>query len=217
MQIRVANFQHISDVRGRQFATKHLETLHTQRRWSVKLHRTEPWILMKSSATKHYGCKRARQCGLIANGRSQAYRDFSCARNINCCFAHCAANILPTVQWCMYFSVNQRRITWTRHIICFLVVISSFGVHLYTLCSNSSSLVWFLLTIEKIEYILYIANIRAVYTRENKPRITHNPRLMKAANCSYKRHKKHVRGLGKPRTSFLYKPCSYKWLSSRLK
>ena len=44
----------------------------------------------------------------------------------------------------------------------------------------------------------------------------HNPRLLLAANCSYKRHKKFVRGLHKPRTSFLYKPWSYKWLISRL-
>ena len=37
------------------------------------------------SVAKHYGCKRVKQCGLIANARSQAYRAFSCARNMNCC------------------------------------------------------------------------------------------------------------------------------------
>ena len=37
--------------------------------------------------------KRARHCGLLANGRSQANRDFSCVRNINCCFAHCTAKL----------------------------------------------------------------------------------------------------------------------------
>ena len=35
--------------------------------------------------------KRARHCGLTANGRSQANRGFSCVRNVNCCFSHCAA------------------------------------------------------------------------------------------------------------------------------
>ena len=48
-------------------------------------------VLMKSSVRKALWCKRSRQCGLIANGRSQAYQDFSCVRNINCCFARCAA------------------------------------------------------------------------------------------------------------------------------
>ena len=43
---------------------------------------------MKPSVAKHYGCKRARYCGLIANGRDQANRDFVCVRNMNCCFAH---------------------------------------------------------------------------------------------------------------------------------
>ena len=33
-------------------------------------------VIMKSSVAKHYGCKRERQCGLIANGRTQANRDF---------------------------------------------------------------------------------------------------------------------------------------------
>ena len=55
------------------------------------------------------------------------------------------------------------------------------------------------------------------FIRGNINRGLHNPRLLLAANCSYKRHKKLVRGLRKPRTSFLCKPCSYKWLSSRLK
>ena len=35
--------------------------------------------------------KRARHCGLTANGRSQANRGFSRVRNVNCCFARCAA------------------------------------------------------------------------------------------------------------------------------
>ena len=35
--------------------------------------------------------KRARHCGLTANGRSQANRGFSCVRNVNYCFARCAA------------------------------------------------------------------------------------------------------------------------------
>ena len=42
----------------------------------------------------HYGCKRARHCGLIANGRSQSNRAFSCVRNKNCCFARCAVKTL---------------------------------------------------------------------------------------------------------------------------
>ena len=52
--------------------------------------RTRAECVMKSSAAKHYGCKHARHWSLIiANGR-----DFSWARNMNCCFAHfacCAA------------------------------------------------------------------------------------------------------------------------------
>ena len=31
---------------------------------------------MKASVAKQYGCKRARHCGLMANGRCQVYRDF---------------------------------------------------------------------------------------------------------------------------------------------
>ena len=46
---------------------------------------------MKSSIAKHYSFKHARHCGLIANGRSQENRDFSCVRNINCGFANYAA------------------------------------------------------------------------------------------------------------------------------
>ena len=45
------------------------------------------------SIAMHYGCKRAGRCGSIANGRSQADRDFSCVRNVNCCFSRCAANV----------------------------------------------------------------------------------------------------------------------------
>ena len=41
-------------------------------------------FIMESSVAKHYGCKRARHCGLIANGRSQANRAFSCVWNTNC-------------------------------------------------------------------------------------------------------------------------------------
>ena len=51
-------------------------------------------VIMKSSVAKHYSCKRARHCGLIANGRSQANRDSSCVRNLNCCSARCAATNL---------------------------------------------------------------------------------------------------------------------------
>ena len=47
--------------------------------------------IMKPSVAKHYGCKRARHCGLIANDGCQANRDFSCIRNMNCCFARFAA------------------------------------------------------------------------------------------------------------------------------
>ena len=50
--------------------------------------------LMKSGVAKHYGCKRVRYYGLIANGRSQANLAFFCVRNVNCCFgrvARCAA------------------------------------------------------------------------------------------------------------------------------
>ena len=52
------------------------------------------YVIMNSSVAKHYGCKRTMHCGLIANGRSQANRDFSCVRNMKCCCAHsvpCAA------------------------------------------------------------------------------------------------------------------------------
>ena len=48
-------------------------------------------LIMKLSVAKHYGWKGARHCGLIADGRSQANRDVSCVRNMNCCVAHCAA------------------------------------------------------------------------------------------------------------------------------
>ena len=48
---------------------------------------------MNSSDAKHYGCKYVRHCGLIASGRSQVNRDFSCVRNVNCCFVRCAATI----------------------------------------------------------------------------------------------------------------------------
>ena len=34
-------------------------------------------VVMKSSVTKYYGCKRVTQCGLIANGCSQVCQDFS--------------------------------------------------------------------------------------------------------------------------------------------
>ena len=44
-------------------------------------------IIIKSSVARHYGCKRARHCGLIANGRSEVNRDFSCGRNTNYCYA----------------------------------------------------------------------------------------------------------------------------------
>ena len=54
-------------------------------------------VIMNSSVAKHYGCKRGSRWSLIANGRSQPNRDFSCARNMNCCSARCAANIIPTV------------------------------------------------------------------------------------------------------------------------
>ena len=40
------------------------------------------------------GCNCVRHCGLIANGRSQENRDFSCVRNMNwcfTCFTRCAA------------------------------------------------------------------------------------------------------------------------------
>ena len=46
------------------------------------------------SVAKHYGCKHVKQCGLIANRRSQANRDFSCVRNKNCCFARCAERVI---------------------------------------------------------------------------------------------------------------------------
>ena len=39
-----------------------------------------------------YGYKRARHCGITANGRNQANGDFSWVRNVNWCFARCAAN-----------------------------------------------------------------------------------------------------------------------------
>ena len=40
-------------------------------------------VIMKSSVAKHYGCKQAKNCGLIANGRSQANREFSCVWKTN--------------------------------------------------------------------------------------------------------------------------------------
>ena len=44
------------------------------------------------SDAKHYGCKNARHCDLIGNGRSQANREFACVpRNVHCCFARCTA------------------------------------------------------------------------------------------------------------------------------
>ena len=54
-------------------------------------------VVVNSCVAKHYGCKRARHRGLIANGRSQANPDNSCVRNMNGCFArfaHCAT-IIP--------------------------------------------------------------------------------------------------------------------------
>ena len=53
---------------------------------------------MKSNVATYYGCKRARHGGVIANGHSQANRDYSCVRNMNCCFAHCAANMAPETE-----------------------------------------------------------------------------------------------------------------------
>ena len=61
---------------------------------------------------------------------------------------------------------------------------------------------------------------RAVYTRENKPRIRQSVACLSRELSHLYEHdlyKKLVRGLRKPRTSFLYKLLSYKWLSSRLK
>ena len=40
-------------------------------------------VIMKSRVAKHYGCKHARHCGLIANGHSEENQDFSCVRNRN--------------------------------------------------------------------------------------------------------------------------------------
>ena len=44
--------------------------------------------IIKSSFAKHHGCKRARHCGIMANGRSQANRDFPYIRNMKWCFAN---------------------------------------------------------------------------------------------------------------------------------
>ena len=38
----------------------------------------------------------ARHCALIANGRSQANRAFSCVRSMNCCFAGFARRVAKT-------------------------------------------------------------------------------------------------------------------------
>ena len=46
---------------------------------------------MKSSVAEHYGCKRARHCDLIANGRTQADRDFSCEKKTAASLAPLAA------------------------------------------------------------------------------------------------------------------------------
>ena len=48
-------------------------------------------VILKSSVAKHYGWKRARHWGVLANGRSQANRDWPWGRILSCCFARCAA------------------------------------------------------------------------------------------------------------------------------
>ena len=69
------------------------------------------------SVAKHYGCKRARHCGLIANGRSQANRDFSCVRNTNCCFARCAESKLLSSNFMSLTTtlLCAREIGWRGH------------------------------------------------------------------------------------------------------
>ena len=42
-------------------------------------------VIMKSSVAKLLGCKQARNCGQITNGRSQAHRECSCVRKMNRC------------------------------------------------------------------------------------------------------------------------------------
>ena len=72
----------------------------------------------KPGVAKHYGCKRARYCGLIANGLSQANRDFSSVRNMNCCsarFARWAAIEFlihghPTGSHCLGVAINAHEL-----------------------------------------------------------------------------------------------------------
>ena len=52
---------------------------------------------------KHCGCKRARQCGLTGNGRSQAS-----VRNMNCCFARCSATMATTKLFIVLFCFHPQ-------------------------------------------------------------------------------------------------------------
>ena len=70
---------------------------------------------MKSSAAKHSGWKRTRHCGLIASGRSEANRDFSCVRNMNCCFARCAATTEAVCVISTVLSWTSRPFLWNLH------------------------------------------------------------------------------------------------------
>ena len=55
--------------------------------------------------SKHFRCKHARHCGLIANGRSQVNRDFSCIRNMNCCSVCFAYHIIIFTCFCSIVSI----------------------------------------------------------------------------------------------------------------
>ena len=62
------------------------------------------------------------------------------------------------------------------------------------------------------EFFYNIRRNMGPFIRGKISRELHNPRFMLAANRSHKRHKKLVRGLRKPRMSFLNKPWSYRGL-----
>ena len=78
-------------------------------------------VNMNSSVAKHYGCKRARHCGLIGNGHSQANRDFPCARHMNRCFARYTAIMSSTqvlLPWRVFNDRRNRTVGPTDYLDC---------------------------------------------------------------------------------------------------
>ena len=86
---------------------------------------TAECVIMKSSVAKHYCCKCTRHCGLIANGRSQVNQNFSCVRNMNCCFCSlhslCAAKFMLPRECFLFLSQDwkpvERKLFGTETII----------------------------------------------------------------------------------------------------